>query len=52
MGDDSVLRPEGTAGALSYFLRNFYATERKNLYYFGSMFRHERAQKGRYREFT
>ena len=52
MGEDSVLRPEGTTGAVSYFLRNFYPTERKNLYYYGSMFRHERAQKGRYREFT
>lgn len=49
--EDSVLRPEGTAGAMRAYLQNFNRGEPKQWYYAGSMFRRERPQKGRYREF-
>ena len=51
-GDNITLRPEGTAGCVRYALENgliFNQTQR--LWYAGSMFRHERPQKGRYRQF-
>ncbi len=48
-----VLRPEGTAGIVRAFvehnLKDKYPLKR--FYYFGSMFRYERPQKGRFREF-
>ena len=52
-GRDIALRPEGTAGAVRAYIENkLYADGTyKKLYYEGSMFRHERPQKGRYREF-
>lgn len=49
-----TLRPEGTAGVVRSFLENkMYAnTSLTKLYYFGPMFRYERPQTGRYRQFT
>lgn len=48
-----VLRPEGTAGMVRMFLENNFRDRYpiKRFYYFGSMFRYERPQRGRYREF-
>jgi histidyl-tRNA synthetase len=53
-GDNRVtLRPEGTAGVMRSLIENkLYATDAVNkLYYLGPMFRYERPQKGRYRQF-
>lgn len=49
-----VLRPEGTANLMQYVLKeNLHVREPLplKLYYLGPMFRHERPQKGRYRQF-
>jgi histidyl-tRNA synthetase len=48
-----TLRPEGTAGVVRAFVENkLYAEpDITKLYYIGSMFRYERAQAGRYRQF-
>ena len=54
-GDRSItLRPEGTASVVRAFLENkIYAKEElSKFYYFGSMFRYERPQAGRQREFN
>ena len=54
-GDDSyTLRPEGTAGVIRAFDQHkLYANELPGkFYYMGAMFRHERPQKGRQRQFT
>ncbi|PIS07613.1 histidine--tRNA ligase [Candidatus Berkelbacteria bacterium CG10_big_fil_rev_8_21_14_0_10_43_13] len=53
---DSVklaLRPEGTAGAVRSYIQNGMSSlsQPVRLYYTGAMFRHERPQKGRFREF-
>jgi histidyl-tRNA synthetase len=51
-GDKLTLRPEGTAGTLRAVLEHsllYNATQK--LWYIGPMFRHERPQKGRYRQF-
>ncbi|MCU7917926.1 MAG: histidine--tRNA ligase [Candidatus Thiodiazotropha sp. (ex Epidulcina cf. delphinae)] len=51
-GDSLTLRPEGTAGCVRAGLENgliFNQTQR--LWYQGPMFRHERPQQGRYRQF-
>lgn len=51
-GDSLTLRPEGTAGCLRACLEHgllHYPLHR--LWYLGPMFRHERPQKGRYRQF-
>jgi histidyl-tRNA synthetase len=51
-GDSLTLRPEGTAGCLRACLEHgllHYPSHR--LWYMGPMFRHERPQKGRYRQF-
>jgi len=47
------LRPEGTAGAVRAFIQNGMGSwpQPVRLYYLGAMFRHERPQKGRFREF-
>ena len=45
-----VLRPEGTAGVVRHHIDKKYTTI-KNYYYSDQMFRYERPQKGRYREF-
>lgn len=53
-GDNSVtLRPEGTAGVMRAFIEHkIYAMDPiAKLYYMGPMFRYERPQKGRYRQF-
>lgn len=49
-----VLRPEGTAGVVRSFIENGMSSwpQPVRLYYLGSMFRYERPQKGRLREFT
>lgn len=51
-GDSITLRPEGTAGVVRSFVSEGLAqlTPLK-LYYYGPMFRYERPQKGRYRQF-
>jgi len=51
-GDKLTLRPEGTAGSVRAINEhNFLYEGGKRLYYIGPMFRHERPQKGRYRQF-
>ena len=47
------LRPEGTAGLVRSFIQNGMSSwsQPVRLYYEGAMFRRERPQKGRYREF-
>ena len=51
-GDSLTLRPEGTAGTLRAVVEHtlLYNTTQK-LWYMGPMFRHEKPQKGRYRQF-
>ena len=51
-GDSLTLRPEGTASAVRAGIENglLYNQERR-MWYIGPMFRHERPQKGRYRQF-
>ncbi|MDP1790673.1 MAG: histidine--tRNA ligase, partial [Methylibium sp.] len=51
-GDQLTLRPEGTAGVVRAVTEHSLLYEGgKRLYYLGAMFRHERPQKGRYRQF-
>ena len=51
-GEMLTLRPEGTAGCVRAVIQHNVAAERsQRLYYQGQMFRHERPQKGRYRQF-
>ncbi|MFN8769946.1 MAG: histidine--tRNA ligase [Neisseriaceae bacterium] len=51
-GDSLTLRPEGTAGTLrSVVEHNLLYNNTQKLWYIGPMFRHERPQKGRYRQF-
>ena len=51
-GEPLTLRPEGTAGCVRAVIQHNVAVERpQRLYYMGQMFRHERPQKGRYRQF-
>ncbi|HYA88768.1 MAG TPA: histidine--tRNA ligase [Nitrospirota bacterium] len=52
-GKKITLRPEGTAGVVRAFVEHkMYADNQiSRLYYMGPMFRHERPQKGRYRQF-
>ena len=51
-GDPLTLRPEATAGVVRAALEhNMLYDGAKRLYYMGPMFRHERPQKGRYRQF-
>lgn len=51
-GDHLTLRPEGTASCVRASLQHslLYSAPQR-LYYSGAMFRHERPQKGRYRQF-
>ncbi len=51
--NDVCLRPEGTAGVVRSFIQNKFdkAGGVKRWYYYGPMFRYERPQKGRLREF-
>jgi histidyl-tRNA synthetase len=51
-GDLLTLRPEGTAGVVRAVVQhNLLYEGPKRLFYVGPMFRHERPQKGRYRQF-
>ena len=51
-GEPLTLRPEGTAGCVRAVIQhNLAARQPQRLYYVGQMFRHERPQKGRYRQF-
>ena len=52
-GKKITLRPEGTAGVVRAFIEHkmYGDNQLTKLYYMGPMFRHERPQKGRYRQF-
>ena len=51
-GDSITLRPEGTASCVRAVLEHNLLHQRaQKLWYMGPMFRHERPQKGRYRQF-
>lgn len=51
-GDSLTLRPEGTAGCVRAGIENgLLYNQIQRLWYMGPMFRHERPQKGRYRQF-
>lgn len=51
-GDHLALRPEGTAGVMRAYLENGMRNlpQPVSLYYSGSFFRHDKPQRGRYRE--
>lgn len=52
-GDSLTLRPEGTAGCVRACLEHgLLYNQQQKLWYLGPMFRHERPQKGRYRQFN
>jgi len=51
-GDSLTLRPEGTAGCVRAGIEHgLFYNQVQRLFYFGPMFRYERPQKGRYRQF-
>jgi histidyl-tRNA synthetase len=51
-GDSLTLRPEGTAVCVRAGIQNgILVNQQQRLWYMGPMFRHERPQKGRYRQF-
>ncbi len=51
-GDNLTLRPEGTAGCVRACIEHgLLHNQTQRLWYQGPMFRHERPQKGRYRQF-
>ncbi len=52
-GDSLTLRPEGTAGVVRAVNQHGWAIQQSilKLFYLGPMYRHERPQKGRYRQF-
>jgi len=51
-GDSLTLRPEGTASCVRAGIQHgLFHNQQQRLWYMGSMFRHERPQKGRYRQF-
>lgn len=50
-GESICLRPEATAGTMRAFLENRIDQTPWKVWSFGSMFRHERPQKGRWRQF-
>ncbi|MEY4284064.1 MAG: histidine--tRNA ligase, partial [Pseudomonadota bacterium] len=51
-GEHLTLRPEATAGVVRASIEhNLLYEGGQRLYYFGPMFRHERPQRGRYRQF-
>ena len=52
-GDSLTLRPEGTAGCLRACMEHgLLHNQQQKLWYHGPMFRHEKPQKGRYRQFN
>lgn len=52
-GDQLAMRPEGTAGVMRAYIENGLQNQPQPLlfYYYGPMFRHDKPQRGRYREF-
>ncbi len=51
-GDSLTLRPENTASVIRAGIeRGLFHNQKQKLWYMGPMFRHERPQKGRYRQF-
>jgi len=51
-GDSLSLRPEGTASCVRAGIEHgLFHNQQQRLWYIGPMFRHERPQKGRYRQF-
>jgi len=51
-GDSLTLRPEGTASTVRAGIENgLFYNQQQRIWYTGPMFRHERPQKGRYRQF-
>ncbi|MXP67259.1 histidine--tRNA ligase [Pantoea sp. Aalb] len=51
-GESITLRPEGTAGCVRAGIEHgFLYNQQQRLWYIGPMFRYERPQKGRYRQF-
>lgn len=52
-GNEIVLRPEGTSGCVKFIINNHLFNNKKanKLWYLEPMFRYERPQKGRYRQF-
>ena len=50
-GDSLSLRPEGTASCVRAAIENGLLATPQRLWYRGPMFRHERPQRGRYRQF-
>lgn len=50
-GDSLSLRPEGTASCVRAAIENGLLMSPQRLWYRGPMFRHERPQRGRYRQF-
>lgn len=53
-GDKLALRPEGTASMVRAYIENklYSSSNLSKYYYYGPMFRRERPQKGRFRQFT
>lgn len=52
-GDSLTLRPEGTASCVRAGIEHgLFYNQQQRLWYIGPMFRHERPQKGRYRQFN
>lgn len=53
-GNDICMRPEGTAGVVRSFISNKLDRQpvKQKFYYYGPMFRYERPQKGRQRQFS
>lgn len=50
-GDSLSMRPEGTAGCVRAMIEHGLLRQAQKLWYLGPMFRHEKPQKGRYRQF-
>jgi len=50
-GEKITLRPEATASVVRAYIDNFQSQDQAKLFYSGPMFRYERPQKGRYRQF-
>ena len=52
-GDHLAMRPEGTAGVVRSYIENgmINMPQPVLLYYYGPMFRHDKPQRGRYRQF-
>jgi len=51
-GDSISLRPEGTASCVRAMIEHGLLRQAQKVWYMGPMFRHEKPQKGRYRQFN